>query len=72
MNDELRGPQGMPFETFQQARWLAVYGAFIATQAQAKMDEGSGAPDQADVNRFCEEAAELANMVAIANGDPER
>ena len=56
----------------QQARWLAVYGAFIAAQAQQKMSEGRGAPDQDDVDRYVEEAATLANMVAISNKDPER
>jgi hypothetical protein len=59
-------------ETFQQARWLAVYGAFVAAQAQQKMNEGTGAPDQTDVDRYVEEAETLANMVAISNKDPER
>lgn len=62
----------MGVEMFQQARWLAVYGAFIAVQAQQKMNEGRGAPDQDDVDRYVEEAATLANMVAITNKDPER
>jgi hypothetical protein len=59
-------------ESFKQARWLAVYGAFIAVQAQEKLESGRGAPDQDDVNRYVEEAETLANMVAVANGDPER
>lgn len=62
----------MGLEMFQQARWLAVYGAFIAVQAQAKTNEGRGAPDDDDVKRYVEEAVTLANMVATCNGDPER
>jgi hypothetical protein len=64
--------ESMGREMFQQARWLAVYGAFIAAQAQQKMAEGRGAPDQSDVDRYVEEAAALANMVAVSNKDPER
>ena len=45
------GLDAVDHETFQQARWLAVYGAFVAAQAQQKMNEGRGAPDQADVDR---------------------
>jgi hypothetical protein len=62
----------MGLEMFRQARWLAVYGTSIASQVQAKIDEGNGAPDESDVARFAEEAATLANMVAVANGEPER
>ncbi len=62
----------MDLETFQQARWLAVYGAFIAVQAQDKIESGRGAPDQEDVDRYVEEASTLADMVAIATGDPTR
>ena len=62
----------MDVESFQQSRWTAVYGAFVAVQAQRKMDEGRGAPDDDDVKRYCEEAEALANMVAEANGDPQR
>jgi hypothetical protein len=62
----------MDSESFQQVRFLAVYGAFVAAQAQAKLASGRGAPDQEDVNRYVEEAEALANMVALANGDPRR
>lgn len=64
---------GMDVEAFQQAQWLAVYGAFVAARAQRKMETRvRGAPDQDDVNRWVEEAASLADMVAIANGNPKR
>ena len=75
MQDWAKSPysvESMGLEMFQQARWLAVYGAFVAVQAQQKMSEGRGAPDQDDVNRYVEEAETLANMVAISNKDPER
>ncbi len=62
----------MDHESFQQARWLAVYAAWVALQAHQKMAEGRGAPDQSDVDHYVEDAAELANMVAISNRDPER
>jgi hypothetical protein len=62
----------MGLEMFQQARWLAVYGAYIAALAQHKFASGCGAPTQSDVNRYSEEAVALANMMAVANGDPER
>lgn len=62
----------MGLEMCRQARWLAVYGAVVASQVQAKVNEGSGAPDESDIARYAEEAATVANMVAVANGEPER
>jgi hypothetical protein len=59
-------------ESFQHARWLAVYGAAVALQAQRmKVDQGR-TPDEADVAYFCREAVKLANMAADAVGDPRR
>jgi hypothetical protein len=62
----------MGLEMFQQAQWLAVYGASIAAQAQLRKDMTGVSPGQSDVTRYVEEAAALANMVAKANGSPER
>lgn len=66
------GDREMDLESFQQARFLAVYGASVALQAQRKFDDGRGAPTQEDVKRYVEEATTLANMAAEAVGDPER
>jgi hypothetical protein len=62
----------MGLEMFQQAQWLAVYGASIAAQAQSRKDMTGKSPNESDVARYAEEAATLANMVAVAAGHPER
>jgi hypothetical protein len=59
----------MDVESFQQARWLAVYGASVALQAQRMKADHGRTPDQEDVAYFCQEAARLANMAADASGD---
>lgn len=75
MKDYAQSPYSvecMGMEMFQQARWLAVYGAYIASMARDQVGSGHGSPSQADVERFARKAAALANMVAVANGDPKR
>ena len=64
--------ESMGVEMFRQARWLSVYGAWVALQAHQKMLEGRGAPDEHDFAGYVEEATTLANMAAEAVGDPER
>jgi hypothetical protein len=62
---------GMDVEMFQQAMWLSVYGAYIASRARASADAGRS-PDQGAVTRWAHEAAIIANMVAVTNGAPTR
>lgn len=62
----------MDLESFQQARFLSVFGAFVAMRAHQKMVEGRGAPNAGDMARYVEEATEVANAMAEEVGDPRR
>ena len=62
----------MDVESLQQARWLSVYGASIALQAQRMNVEHGRDPTPDDVAHFNREAIRLANMVVAVNGDPKR
>ena len=50
-------------------RYLAVYGACIARQTFDMMERGLGAPDDADMSRFVEEAHTVAQRASNRDGD---
>jgi hypothetical protein len=61
----------MDLESFQQARFLAVYGASFAHQWHEHHRRFGEVTDE-ECRRFSEEAHEIANMAAEAVGDPRR
>ena len=61
----------MDLESFQQARWLSVYGASFAHQFHEHHRRVGDVTDK-NCKGFAEEAKEIANMAAEAVGDPRR
>jgi hypothetical protein len=55
-----------PWDQPDQARWIAVYSAYIASQTAQQFIEGRGAPTEADMRRFVEEASAVADLEAEA------
>ncbi len=54
-------------DAFRRARWLAVYGASVALQAQRMKSDHGREADQSDVDYFSRQAAKLADMVDVSN-----
>jgi len=63
---------GMSVEAFQQARFLAVYGAAVALAVQRYRDEHSTMPDGSAMRSIIDDAHLVANAAGLAIGDPER